>query len=71
MWSNLARWQRIIVIVAVVLFAWFIWPSPYFYEHCAGGTIVRVNRITGSVKVIYRSPGPARKPFSLKLDTSL
>ena len=56
MWSQLPLWKRIAIIAGAVLFAYFIWPTPYFYEHCAGGTIVRINRVTGRAKVVYSPP---------------
>ena len=46
--------RRIAVWAAVVIFAAFVWPTPFWYA-TVGTTLYRVNRFTGETTVIERS----------------
>ncbi len=38
-------WKKILVAILLLLFAWFIWPTPYKYL----GQLRQVNRLTGAL----------------------
>jgi hypothetical protein len=50
-------WKRIrtvLIVVGVVCFAWFVWPTPYRYLGFLGGKIpCRVNIFTDEVSCFY------------------
>jgi hypothetical protein len=49
------------VTTLAVLFALFVWPTPYRFEH-VGSTVWRVNRLTGSAERIIPPPAPPEPP---------
>lgn len=46
-WLGASRWnwRKISIVILVLLFAWFIWPTPY--KHV--GSLMQVNRFTGTL----------------------
>jgi hypothetical protein len=48
-WSGLSLLKRAVLVVLVLAFLWFVWPSPY--AHWSDGSNAwRRNRITGQVQ---------------------
>jgi hypothetical protein len=50
-----AVWTRAGIALAVLLFAYFVWPTPwkcYFYHSEYWAKIVRVNRFTGEAEYV-------------------
>ena len=43
------RW---IVTVSLLLLAWWVWLTPYHYEH-QGPQLIRIDRITGETSALY------------------
>ncbi|MCI0330530.1 MAG: hypothetical protein L0196_06205 [candidate division Zixibacteria bacterium] len=57
----------IIICITVLIFAWFIWPTPYSYDKITRGKrseIVRVNRFTGKQSYPGWSETPKRSTKS-------
>jgi hypothetical protein len=51
-------WRRILVGILLLLFAWFVWPTPYLYIPGPKGVPLRVNRLTGEVRLVHISAEP-------------
>jgi hypothetical protein len=51
--------RRTVAWIAICLFALFVWPTRYRYEHQADGKLVRINGITGDTWALYQV-GPWR-----------
>jgi hypothetical protein len=50
-------WRGIVVgVLFLILFMWFVWPTPYLYIPGPKGVPLRVNRLTGEVRYIQISP---------------
>lgn len=47
------RWRLGLVVLALILFGLFVWPTPFKYYKGRGGELVKVSRITGAKEVIY------------------
>jgi hypothetical protein len=48
-----SHWKMALVVLAVTVFAAFVWPTPYRYDHLQAGVwplLIRVNRFTGQVE---------------------
>ena len=61
----LKRNWRTVILIGVVLFAWFVWPTLYFppftREVPNGGEVVlRANRVTGAVEEYWSHDGKWR-----------
>ncbi len=69
--------MKVLIVVAVLLFAVFVWPTPYRYEHGKEGLgIVRIDRLTNEAALltptgwriakpkVYNGPPPEQKPMS-------
>lgn len=46
------------VCATMLLFAMFIWPTPYTYQKVADGYLFRINRLTGSAERVLLTPNP-------------
>ena len=49
----------IIIILAVLIFGYFVWPTPYQYNHTVQNILVRINRLTG--ETYYFIPGEGQE----------
>lgn len=70
-----------IVLIGVMVFGWFVWPTQYRYDHMQFGYgparhegIIRINRFSGVAEVLSTQgwrrlePTPPRKMFLLGTD---
>lgn len=48
---------KLILIILAVLFAIYVWPTPYKYMNIDGGQPFRMHRITGKGELWFRSVG--------------
>ena len=52
-------WQRRLLhlagVVALLLFAWLVWPTPYEYFGDYGSGLVRVHRVTGKAELLTKT----------------
>lgn len=55
------RWGLGLVVLALLLFALFVWPTPfkYYYRKDDLGVVVKINRVTGKVEHCVRPHPPA------------
>jgi hypothetical protein len=44
-------WLKMIIGMLVLLFFWYVWPTPYRYDHISR-YLVRMNRFTGKTEVL-------------------
>lgn len=52
----LARWERVLVWVILLVLAVFVWPTPYvYYPGPRKEVLIRVNRITGESEWVVPS----------------
>jgi hypothetical protein len=62
------------VFVAVMVFAWFVWPTPYTYydQQVSSGTrlLTRVSRFTGRVEFLYPGRGWVHSPVDVSKDNA-
>jgi len=44
-------WKKAALAAGAILFAWFVWPTPYRYEPWKG-ELLRMNRFTGQIQLL-------------------
>jgi hypothetical protein len=45
------RWySKLLFALLVAAFAYFVWPTPWRYDHTRDGTLVRIHRVTGKTE---------------------
>lgn len=56
--SRLSILWKLTIAVGLAVFSYFVWPTPYRYDHVKFGnmyTLVRTNRLTGNSDTLYGS----------------
>lgn len=43
---------KIVIVLAALLFAYAVWPSPYHYTHAGSEQLIRIHRLTGSADIL-------------------
>jgi hypothetical protein len=56
------------ILIVVLIFGYFVWPTPYLYTHTAQNILVRINRITGESH--YFLPGGGWKKIIEKKNST-
>jgi len=53
------HWLKLIIFIFILLCFWYIWPTPYRYDHITldrgRSSLVRINRFTGKTEVLVLS----------------
>ncbi len=47
----------LVILVIAILFGVFVWPSRYRYDRLARGQLIRIDRLTSRVDILYRGSG--------------
>jgi len=71
------NWRKLL-LVGFILFAWFLWPTPYTemvirnssVSKPESANILRLNRITGAVQIYWIEDGKWRDFTSSSLETA-
>jgi hypothetical protein len=48
---------RSLLLLATILFAWFVWPTPYYYYKGKDNALFRQNRFTGTAESYWGGLG--------------
>jgi len=63
------HWRKFL-LVGTILFALFLWPTPYTEMVMRNAQILRVNRITGAVQIYWIEDGKWRDFTSASLEAN-
>lgn len=50
--NNAVKVRTVLIVLAILGFAYYVWPGRYIYRNVSGGRIIRIDRLTGQARQV-------------------